>query len=79
MRTVFQIFLIFSSFGGSIVLNEFMWILKILDIYIHISEQKLIPWWSLDWGGYCHFTTSMAHYPYVNLKKKKSRFDIPII
>ena len=43
MKTLFQIFLIFSSFADSIIFNEIMWISKILNTYVHISEQKLIP------------------------------------
>ena len=44
MKTVFQIFLIFSSFADSITFSDIMWIPKILNTYVHISEQKLIPW-----------------------------------
>ena len=69
MKTAFQIFLIFSSFADSITFSDIMWIPKILNTYVHISEQKLVPWWSLDWGDYCHFKISMSHNLYVNLKK----------
>lgn len=59
----FQILLIFSSLKGSIMLDEIIWIPKILNTYIHASEQKLIPWQisNLGEGCYCPFMVPVPH------------------